>query len=93
MIKEYFVNYFLHMSDLKIDMAGDRIHKLESNTEPWTVTLLDTGAETMTGGRLLRARKYIADDELFSFTYGDGVTAWMSARLSNSTRRQDRSRR
>ena len=73
MIKEYFVNYFLHMSDLKISLATDTIQTLQSKTEPWTVTLLDTGESTMTGGRLLRARKYIGD-EPFSFTYGDGVT-------------------
>jgi glucose-1-phosphate cytidylyltransferase len=73
MIKEYFANYFMHMSDVRIDLANDSIATLESNTEPWTVTLLDTGANTMTGGRLLRAKKYIGDD-VFSFTYGDGVT-------------------
>jgi len=73
MIKEYFANYFLHMSDVKIDLANDSVGTLESKTEPWTVTLLDTGANTMTGGRLLRAKKYIGD-EVFCFTYGDGVT-------------------
>ena len=73
MIKEYFANYFLHMSDVKIDLANDSVGPLESKTEPWTVTLLDTGANTMTGGRLLRAKKYIGD-EAFCFTYGDGVT-------------------
>jgi glucose-1-phosphate cytidylyltransferase len=73
MIKEYFANYFLHMSDVTIDLATDTIHTLQSKTEPWTVTLLDTGANTMTGGRLLRAREHIGD-EVFSFTYGDGLT-------------------
>jgi glucose-1-phosphate cytidylyltransferase len=73
MIKEYFANYFMHMSDVRIDLANDSIATLESKTEPWTVTLLDTGANTMTGGRLLRARKYIGDED-FTFTYGDGVT-------------------
>ncbi|TPG31504.1 glucose-1-phosphate cytidylyltransferase [Mycolicibacterium hodleri] len=73
MIKEYFANYFLHMSDVRIDMKNDTIETLESKTEPWTVTLLDTGEATMTGGRLLRAREHIGDD-VFSFTYGDGVS-------------------
>ena len=73
MIKEYFANYFLHSSDVTIDLATDSVTTLQSNTEPWKVTLLDTGAETMTGGRLLRAREHIGD-ETFSFTYGDGVT-------------------
>ena len=73
MIKEYFANYFLHSSDVTIDLANDGIKTLQSNTEPWSVTLLDTGMETMTGGRLLRAKDYIGDDT-FCFTYGDGVT-------------------
>ena len=73
MIKEYFVNYFLHSSDLTIDLANDSVKTLKSNTEPWSITLLDTGVETMTGGRLLRAKDYIGDDT-FCFTYGDGVT-------------------
>ena len=73
MIKEYFANYFLHTSDVTIDLATDSVTTLQSKTEPWTVTLLDTGADTMTGGRLLRAREHIGD-ETFSFTYGDGVT-------------------
>ncbi|GCE36410.1 Glucose-1-phosphate cytidylyltransferase [Rhodococcus wratislaviensis] len=73
MIKEYFANYFLHMSDVTIDLATDTTKTLQSKTEPWTVTLLDTGAETMTGGRLLRAKKHIGDND-FAFTYGDGVS-------------------
>jgi glucose-1-phosphate cytidylyltransferase len=73
MIKEYFANYFLHMSDVTINLADDTISTLQSKTEPWKVTLLDTGADTMTGGRLLRAREHIGD-EVFSFTYGDGVS-------------------
>ena len=59
MIKEYFANYFLHSSDVTIDLANDSIKTLQSNTEPWSVTLLDTGMETMTGGRLLRAKDHI----------------------------------
>ena len=73
MIKEFFANYFLHTSDISIDMSTGTIRTLQSNTEPWSVTLLDTGEETMTGGRLLRAKDHIGD-ETFSFTYGDGVT-------------------
>jgi glucose-1-phosphate cytidylyltransferase len=73
MIKEYFANYFLHSSDVTIDLANDSIKTLQSNTEPWSVTLLDTGLETMTGGRLLRAKDHIGNDT-FCFTYGDGVT-------------------
>ena len=72
-IKEYFANYFLHSSDITVDLANDTIKTHQSNTEPWSVTLLDTGVETMTGGRLLRAKDYIGD-ETFCFTYGDGVT-------------------
>jgi glucose-1-phosphate cytidylyltransferase len=63
----------LHTSDVTIDLASGTVTTLQSQAEPWSVTLLDTGAETMTGGRLLRARDYIGD-ETFSFTYGDGVT-------------------
>jgi glucose-1-phosphate cytidylyltransferase len=73
MIKEFFANYFLHTSDMTIDLSSGTIKTLGSNTEPWTVTMLDTGEETMTGGRLLRARDIIGNDT-FSFTYGDGVT-------------------
>jgi glucose-1-phosphate cytidylyltransferase len=73
MIKEFFANYFLHSSDVRIDMATDTVTTLQSNAEPWSVTLLDTGADTMTGGRLLRAKEHIGN-ETFSFTYGDGVT-------------------
>jgi glucose-1-phosphate cytidylyltransferase len=73
MIKEYFTNYFLHTSDVTINLAADDVVTVQSTTEPWTVTLLDTGTNTMTGGRLLRAKRHIGD-EPFSFTYGDGVT-------------------
>jgi glucose-1-phosphate cytidylyltransferase len=72
MIKEYFANYVLHMSDLTLDLANNSITTLQSKSEPWTVTLLDTGLKTETGGRLLRAKQHIGD-ETFSFTYGDGV--------------------
>jgi glucose-1-phosphate cytidylyltransferase len=73
MIKEYFLNYFLHTSDVTINLADDSVATVNSTTEPWTVTLLDTGLHTMTGGRLLRAKQHIGD-ETFCFTYGDGVT-------------------
>jgi glucose-1-phosphate cytidylyltransferase len=74
MIKEYFANYFLHMSDVTFDMKNNRMEVHSRRVEPWTVTLVDTGEESMTGGRLLRAAKYIQDDEAFCFTYGDGVS-------------------
>lgn len=72
-IKEYFANYILHSSSVKIDLATDKIEMLRSTTEPWTITLLDTGIHTMTGGRLQQAAPFIGD-ETFCFTYGDGVT-------------------
>jgi glucose-1-phosphate cytidylyltransferase len=74
MIKEYFANYFLHMSDVTFDMKNNRMEVHSRRVEPWTVTLVDTGEESMTGGRLMRAAKYIQDDEAFCFTYGDGVS-------------------
>jgi glucose-1-phosphate cytidylyltransferase len=72
-IKEYFANYFLHMSDVTFDMATNGMEVHEKYAEPWRVTLVDTGDETMTGGRLKRVRKYL-EDEPFCFTYGDGVS-------------------
>jgi glucose-1-phosphate cytidylyltransferase len=72
MIKEYFANYFLHMSDVTFDMAHNRMEIHQNNAEPWRVTLVDTGENTMTGGRLKRVREYLGD-EPFCFTYGDGV--------------------
>lgn len=72
MIKEYFNNYFLHMSDVTIDVEHQKLEVHENHAEPWRVTLIDTGAMTMTGGRLKRVRAYL-DDEDFCFTYGDGV--------------------
>ena len=73
MIKEYFADYFIYASDLRFDLASNRMEILNHNTETWTVTLVDTGLETATGGRLKRARPYIGD-ETFCFTYGDGLT-------------------
>lgn len=72
-IKEYFANYFLHQSDVTFDMKLNQMEVHEKRVEPWRVTLVDTGEETMTGGRLKRVVKYIEDDEAFCFTYGDGV--------------------
>ncbi len=73
LIKEYFANYFLHMSDVTFDMANNRMEVHEQKAEPWRVTLLDTGEDTLTGGRLKRVARYIEDEEAFCFTYGDGV--------------------
>jgi glucose-1-phosphate cytidylyltransferase len=72
-IKEYFANYFLHMSDVTFDMAENRMEVHQGKAEPWRVTLVDTGQETLTGGRLKRVRPYLGNDT-FCFTYGDGVT-------------------
>jgi glucose-1-phosphate cytidylyltransferase len=72
-IKEYFANYFLHMSDVTFDMAENRMHIHQGHAEPWRVTLVDTGESTGTGGRLKRVRDYLGD-ETFCFTYGDGVS-------------------
>ena len=73
MIKEYFANYFLHMSDVTFDMENNSMEVHQQHAEPWKVTLVDTGEETMTGGRLKRVRDYL-DGEDFCFTYGDGVS-------------------
>jgi glucose-1-phosphate cytidylyltransferase len=72
-IKEYFANYFLHMSDVTFDMAKNKMEVHYQKAEPWRVTLVDTGDETMTGGRLRRVASYVEDEEAFCFTYGDGV--------------------
>lgn len=73
LIKEYFANYFLHMSDVTFDMENNRMEVHQRKAEPWRVTLVDTGEETMTGGRLKRVADYIRGEEAFCFTYGDGV--------------------
>jgi len=72
-IKEYFANYFLHMSDVTFDMADNRMEVHHRQAEPWKVTLVNTGEDTMTGGRLKRVADYVKDEEAFCFTYGDGV--------------------
>ncbi len=72
-IKEFFSNYFLHMSDVTFDMRSGAMEVHREHAEPWRVTLVDTGDETQTGGRLKRVLEYVANDEVFAFTYGDGV--------------------
>jgi len=72
MIKEYFSNYSLHMSDITLEMASGRVTVHRANAEPWKITIVDTGADTMTGGRLRRVREHIGD-ESFCMTYGDGL--------------------
>lgn len=72
-IKEYFANYFLHMSDVTFDMVNNEMQVHHRNAEPWRVTLVDTGEETLTGGRLKRVANYLQDENAFCFTYGDGV--------------------
>lgn len=72
-IKEYFANYFLHMSDVTFNMRDNGMEVHNKRAEPWSVTLVDTGEHSMTGGRLRRVAEYVKDDEAFCFTYGDGV--------------------
>ena len=72
MIKEYFANYFLHTSDITFDIKNNKIEVHNKNSEPWKVTLVDTGQNTMTGGRLARIKDFLTD-EIFCFTYGDGL--------------------
>jgi glucose-1-phosphate cytidylyltransferase len=72
-IKEYFANYFIHQSDIKIELSNNKIEALSSHSENWKITLVDTGLETMTGGRIKRIRKYL-DNETFLLTYGDGLS-------------------
>lgn len=74
-VKEYFNNYFLHSSDVTIDLLSNSVEYHSSRSEPWRVTLVDTGEATMTGGRLLRARPHLQDDEPFCVTYGDGLAS------------------
>jgi glucose-1-phosphate cytidylyltransferase len=74
LIKEYFANYFMHMSDVTFDMVKNEMQVHEQHAEPWRVTLVDTGEDTMTGGRLKRVASYVQEEDAFCFTYGDGVT-------------------
>ena len=73
-IKEYFANYFLHMSDVTFDMSSNKMEVHQGKAEPWRVTLVDTGEDTMTGGRLKRVGTYLKGEEAFCFTYGDGLS-------------------
>src|SRR5687768_566722 len=73
MIKEYFANYYLHQADVTFDLANNRTQVHHNTAEPWRVTLVDTGDDTMTGGRLKRVQPYL-DNEDFCFTYGDGLS-------------------
>ena len=81
-IKEYFANYFLHMSDVTFDMQANSMEVHQRHAEPWRVTLVDTGQETLTGGRLKRVKEYVGN-ETFCFTYGDGVADLDLAKLIN----------
>lgn len=73
MVKEYFANYFIHMSDITVDLKNNTTEVHSNHAEPWKVTMVDTGNDTMTGGRLKRVKKYV-DDDTFMMTYGDGVS-------------------
>jgi len=88
-IKEYFANYFLHQSDVTFDMSENRMQVHDNHCEPWRVTLVDTGEETMTGGRLKRVRSYVGD-ETFCFTYGDGVSDVNVSELISFHKKQGR---
>jgi len=74
LIKEYFANYFLHMSDVTFDMSKNEMYVHQQKVEPWKVTLVDTGEDVMTGGRLKRVAEYLRNEEAFCFTYGDGLS-------------------
>jgi glucose-1-phosphate cytidylyltransferase len=88
LIKEYFANYFLHSSDVTFDIQQNRLEVHQHSVEPWRVTLIDTGANTMTGGRLKAVRRYLNDDEPFCMTYGDGVGNVDISRLIRHHREQ-----
>lgn len=89
-IKEYFANYFLHMSDVTFDMQSNQMEVHMRSAEPWKVTLVDTGDDTMTGGRLKRVREYVQQEELFCFTYGDGVSDINISQLIQAHRESER---
>lgn len=89
MVKEYFANYFLHMSDITFNMQNNTMKVHRQTAEPWKVTVVDTGEETMTGGRLKRVAQYL-DDEDFCFTYGDGVSDVEIGKLIEFHRQQGR---
>ena len=74
LIKEYFANYYLHMSDVTFDMKKNKMHVHHERAEPWIITLVDTGESTMTGGRIKRIKDYVQNDKAFCLTYGDGIS-------------------
>ena len=74
-VKEYFANYFLHMSDITFDMAHNKMEVHQRNAEPWKVTLVDTGEDTLTGGRIKRVQSFVENEDAFCLTYGDGVSS------------------
>jgi glucose-1-phosphate cytidylyltransferase len=74
LIKEYFANYSLHQSDVTFELENNNIHVHSDRSEPWTITLVDTGENVMTGGRILAIKEYLKDEDIFCLTYGDGVT-------------------
>lgn len=80
-IKEYFANYFLHTSDVTFDIGNNEMQVHQRKAEPWRVTLVDTGDDTLTGGRLKRVASHVRDEELFCFTYGDGLSDLNITRL------------
>src|SRR5580765_8814468 len=86
-VKEYFANYFLHMSDVTFDMAQNAMQVHQRYAESWRVTLVETGENTMTGGRLKRVADYVKNEEAFCFTYGDGVASVDIAALIGFHRR------
>ncbi|HVX19856.1 MAG TPA: glucose-1-phosphate cytidylyltransferase [Acidimicrobiales bacterium] len=89
-IKEFFANYFLHMSDVSFDLRENRMEVHQTAAEPWRITLVDTGLDTQTGGRLKRIADYVADDDDFCCTYGDGVADVDITALVEFHRRQGR---
>lgn len=89
LIKEYFANYFLHMSDVTFDMSNNKMEIHQQNAEPWRITLIDTGESTMTGGRLKRVSKYVENDPLFCLTYGDGLSNINLEELINEHRQSE----
>lgn len=89
-IKEYFANFFLHSSDVTFDLAKNTMDVHHAQSEPWKVTLIDTGADTMIGGRIKRIHPYVKDDEAFCLTYGDGVSDVDIARLIHAHKAEGR---
>ena len=89
-IKEYFANYFLHMSDVTFSMKDNEMKVHHKNVEPWSVTLVDTGTHSMTGGRLKRVKEYLVDEDAFCFTYGDGVADINIRALIETHKRESR---